>query len=157
NGSMPNYFVVQSTGAGFYYANWSIVNPTGSAGVYDINAGGTSSTSASALEVTNVAPTNFVLSTTFVVSSYGSFNQTFADIHNGLIAFATSSNLLGSGYQLFYEILMLGFGFPLTGTLSLNGVAAADTLPVSPGVTYTMTLTGTDSPSGLVLTGTLSD
>jgi hypothetical protein len=158
DGSMPSYFTVQTTGGGiFYYSDWSVSNPTGSAGVYKNHAGGDTVTTASALEVTNVTATNFVLTTTFVVNSYGSFSQTFTDIHAGLIAFASGANLLSSGYQLSYELLRRGFGFPVTGTLTLSGSQSSDTLPVVTGVTYTMTLTGTVSSSEILLTGTLSD
>ena len=154
---MPNYFVVQTTGGGVFYTSvWNIQNPTGSAGVYRNNASGDLVSTSAALEVTNLAQSGFVLSTTFVVNSYGSFAQTFTDIHVGLNALASSSNLLGSGYQLSYELLDHGYFTP-TGALQLAGAVSPDTLPVVTGATYTMTLTGTYSPAGLLLTGTLSD
>lgn len=163
-GSMPANFITQTTGGGvFYYSDWTVQNPSGTAGVYNDNAGGDSVSTASALEVTNIAQKDFVLSTTFVANSYGSFSTLFTDIHVGLNALASNSNLLFSGYQLFYELLDSDNNTTTTGALAIykNGSGGAAmpfvTLPVVTGVTYTMTLKGTYSSTGLLLEGTLSN
>lgn len=158
---MPENFIVQSIGD--YYSDWTIHNPTGTAGVYNNNLGGDFASTSSALEVTNLAQRNFILSTTFILNYFGSFSHTYININVAMSVLASGANLLGSGYRLSYELLQMDYGFPLTGSLEFAKDARAilevpsNTLPVVIGAPYTTTLTGTFTPNGLVLDGTLSN
>lgn len=162
SGAMPDNFVVQTNGGGvFFSSTWNIDNPSGTAGIYRNNAAGDFVYTAAAVDVSNLAQRDFVLSTTFVVDSYGSFSTSYTDIRAGLLALAPGVNLTSSGYQLSYELLDKVYGYPVTGALAISGSGivkqSTGTLPVATGVTYLMTLSGSYSPTGLLLTGSLSD
>jgi hypothetical protein len=162
-GSMPDNFTTQTTGSGSYYSGWSIDNPSGTAGAYRNTAIGDFMQTSAAVDVTNLAQSDFLLSTTFVVADYGSFSSTFKDINVGLNALASGSTLVSTGYQLSYELLDHDYSTSATGALQIadpgDGIETGPsvTLPVVVGATYTMTLRGSYLPNGLLLTGILSD
>jgi len=163
-GSTPSNFVTGITGFGNLFSQWDVQNATGTAGVYRNLLGGQRAQSSAAINVTNLQATDFVLSTTFVVDSHGVVTPpALADIRVGLGALGSGPNFPSSGYQLSYELLDIGNNSSTNGALQiykadqLIGGFPFVTLPVAIGTPYTMTLTGTYSGSGLLLTGMLRD
>lgn len=161
-GSTPNNFTTFTKGAVPFLSQWSVTNPTGTSGVYENHSFGDDVITSAAVNVTNLANSDFILSTTFVINSYGTTQPSLADIRVGLTAFAFSSDLSLSGCRFTYEIFENGGTGTANGAIAIQGPSMGASnpsviLPVSLGTTYTMTLTGHPSPSGLVLTGTVSD
>ncbi len=164
DGGTPSNFSTHVSGGGVFFTSaWDIQNPSGTAGAYHNHVSGDVVEASAAVNVTNLAQSDFLLSTTFVVNGYGSFQSTLMNIRVGLGAFASSADFFMSGYQLSYQLANNGSSFPAVGTLELyknNFVFAGTTftaLPVTIGTTYTMTLMGDYSPKGLQLMATLSD
>jgi hypothetical protein len=161
-GSAPNNFTTFTKGVVGFSSQWSIANPSGSSGVYENHSFGDDVLTSAAVNVTNLANTDFILSTNFVLNSYGQFQPLLTDINVGLGALGSSPDFSSSGYVFSYEVLANGAdttngsleiskgGFLLIGQPSV-------TLPVTLGDTYTMTLMGNYSLSGLLLTGILRD
>jgi hypothetical protein len=163
-GGTPSNFSTHVSGGGvFFLSNWDIQNKSGTAGAYHNHVSGDFVQASAAVSVTNLAQSDFLLSTTFVVNGYGSFQPTLMNIRVGLGAFASSADFFMSGYQLSYQLANNGNSFPAVGALELhknNFIIAGTTftgLPVTIGTTYTMTLMGDYSPSGLQLMATLND
>jgi hypothetical protein len=160
-GSTPNNFSTMTKGL-VISSQWAIQNPEGTAGVYEnFNAGDDALTSA-AVNVTNLPNSDFILSTNFVLNSYGQIQPLLADINVGLGALGSTPDFSSSGYRFSYEVFASGPDTPtgslelFKGGLFLLGQPSA-ILPVRLGDTYTMTLMGNYTPSGLVLTGILTD
>ena len=162
NGSSPNNFVTQTTGGGVVWgAGWNVQNPSGTAGAYSSSIFGDFANSSSAMSIANLSQTDFMLTTTFVVNSFSAQPGSLHIIRVGLGALGSASGFANSGYALTYEILSSGAAEPPAGSLALfssqGGGVSNTNLPVSLGTTYSMSLIGTYSGSGLLLTGTLSD
>lgn len=163
-GAMPNNFVTGLSGAGTPFSQWDVQNPAVTAGVYRNLLSGPQARSSAAISVTNLQQVDFILSTTFVINSYGLVSPpSLADIRVGLGALGSGANFPTTGYQLSYEVLDIGNNSSTNGALQiyeadqLIGGFPFTTLSVATGIAYTMTLIGTHSTSGLLLTGTLSD
>jgi hypothetical protein len=116
-----------------------------------------------AVNVTNLAQSDFLLSTTFVLNGYSSPQSSLVNIRVGLGAFASNGDFFMSGYQLSYQLANNGSSISPVGTLGLYrnnfsfGGSGFTALPVSLGTTYTMTLMGNYLPNGLQIFATLSD
>jgi hypothetical protein len=158
--SMPNNFSTHTSGAGVIpvSSQWSVEN-----GAYRNTAYADFVETSAAVNVTNLAQSNFILSTSFVLNSYGSSLSPLVDVHVGLGALASGPDFSSSGYSLGYELVDRGNPFSSDGALqfyeadNLLAQLAFITLPVATGTAYTMTLMGTYSSAGLLLTGILNN
>lgn len=161
DGGTPGGFSTALHGGGVYYqSSWNTQNPNGSAGTYRNYIQGDFVQASSAIAVTNLTQSDFILSTTFVVNGFGAFSSTYERMLVGLGAFATGPDFYQSGYRLSYVLNNSYGGFPQIGSLQLSGSSSGtyqNPIPVVRGATYTMTLSGIYSSSGLLLTGTLDD
>ena len=164
-GAMPSEFVIQTSGSGVIpvYSQWNIANDSGTAGVYRNIAYADFVKTSAAVDVSNLAQSDFILSTSFVLNSFGSSTSPLVDIHIGLGALGSGPDFSTSGYSLGYELVDRGNSFSTDGALQFYeaGQVLASlpftTLPVVTGQPYTMTLIGTYIPKGLLLTGILSN
>jgi hypothetical protein len=167
NGSQPANFVSSFNPAGAppSGASWSISNPNGTNGSFEGSVYGHGANTSAAVNVSNIGNAGFTLSTTFVVQFPPGSSQLSIQ-YVGLGAAATSPDFSSNGYQLFYDIhdgnsgiagnLFLSVG----GTNHLiggSGSFSSTGIPFITGTTYTMTLQGTYTTNGLVLSGTLTD
>lgn len=164
NGGAPSNFSTHVSGGGVFFTSaWDTQNKSGTAGAYHNHVAGDVVEASAAVNVTNLAQSDFLLSTTFVVNGYSSVQPTLMNIRVGLGAFASVPNFFMSGYQLSYQLANVGSSIPPVGTLELYrnnfvfGGTGFTALPVTIGTIYTMTLMGDYSPSGLQLMATLSD
>lgn len=158
NGAPPNNFVT-AVNPGIFpgQASFSIKNPDGANGEYQHVLFGHNVNASAAISVTNLNHVDFTLSTTFILGTpiLASLN----DISVGLGALGVTPDFSVSGYHLSYAT----FSNQLpSGSLSIvrGGTYIAvnfNTLPVVIGATYTLTLQGTYGPTGLNLTGTVSN
>ncbi len=167
DGSAPSNFVTTINGP-FPAAQdsyWRISNPSGTDGKYVNVVEGYSASSSAGLAITNLASSDFQLSTTFVLGTpftSSPLNQGQA----GLAALSTGPDFTNNGYRLSYQVYGPGAGATGSynnGRLILYGLTTGFTinapgiLPVVFGTSYTMVLSGAYSAAGLSLTGTLTD
>ena len=89
-------------------SQWSVQNPSGISGVYENSDLGDDVLTSTAVNVTNLTNSDFILSTNFVLNSFGASN--LAAISVGLGALGSTPDFSNSGYRLSYNV-------PQTATL----------------------------------------
>lgn len=167
-GSTPANFTtgLNTLGNLFNVSSWSVNNATGTSGSYGNSLSGQEGESSAGITVDNLDHADFVLSTTLVIAGSGMVSPpSLIDTRVGLGALGSGPNFPDSGYQLSYEVEYNGSDFGLhAGRLTIyeanqaiGGSSVLMPLPVVTGIVYTMTLTGTYTTTGLLLTGTISD
>ena len=162
-GPSPSNFVTTATGNhDDGAAAWQIVKPGGTTGVYRNQAFGNMTWCSAAVPITNLGQADFHVSTTFASSFYAP--NGISKGRTGLAVFSNNPDFKNAGYQVSYQVFGPGGGHaPENGQLNLYRLGHQVTgpvgprLPVVPGATYTMTVTGVHSPAGLTLTAILGN
>ena len=161
NGAAPSGFVTTTAGLNATGV-WGVAHD-GMNGRYGSTLSGNQGSTSAAIEITNLGGSGFVFSSTFVLGTPFTTSG-FYDCQISISAFAGSAALHKdiSGYRVTYETFSMNAPFVTPGSLSLAGVetqlpGSGSTVPVVAGTTYTISLSGVYTASGLMLTATLTD
>ncbi|MGI9087431.1 MAG: hypothetical protein ACR2HH_06790 [Chthoniobacterales bacterium] len=159
SGATPSGFASSASGLNTM-SSWSVAQqPNG--GVYRNSLYTNQGSTSTGISITNLSGMNFTFSTAFTLGGFFTTSG-FYNCSVGIFGFASSVSSVVSGYSVSYETFTANYPYAQPGDLSLSGVetylpGSGSNLPLSTGVTYTMTLSGVYITNGLLLTATLSD